>query len=77
MSGRGIGRSVTLQHDSPVLAKAIDSKEVVERIVREGTPQAIANMTWSFGVSGLVRENEKSVRLLWDESMRRPSGELW
>ncbi|GMH56668.1 hypothetical protein TrRE_jg8475, partial [Triparma retinervis] len=64
----------TLQHDAPVLAKAIDRKEVVERLAREGTLQNIANTMWSFGVLGLVRENEESVRLLWDDSMRRPLG---
>jgi len=47
---------------------------VVERLAREGTLQNIANTMWSFGVLGLVRENEESVRLLWDDSMRRPLG---
>ncbi|GMH50254.1 hypothetical protein TrRE_jg12323 [Triparma retinervis] len=37
----------TLQHDAPVLVKAIDRKEVVERLVREGKPQEIANTIWA------------------------------
>jgi len=38
--------------------------------------QVICNTLWAFGISGLIAKDEETVRMLWDEAMKRPPTEF-
>eukprot|EP00520_Triparma_pacifica_P015110 CAMPEP_0118643390 /NCGR_PEP_ID=MMETSP0785-20121206/6366_1 /TAXON_ID=91992 /ORGANISM="Bolidomonas pacifica, Strain CCMP 1866" /LENGTH=675 /DNA_ID=CAMNT_0006535051 /DNA_START=153 /DNA_END=2176 /DNA_ORIENTATION=+ len=50
-------------------------------IVANGSKQDIANTLWAFGISGFTAKHEETVKMLWDDVMKRPvtqfSSEAW
>ncbi|GMI49153.1 hypothetical protein TrCOL_g7717 [Triparma columacea] len=45
-------------------------------VVIGGSNQHICNTLWAFGISGLIAKHEETVRILWDEAMKRPPTEF-
>lgn len=41
-----------------------------------GGTLAICNTLWAFGISGLIAKHEKTVRMLWNEAMKRQVSEF-
>jgi hypothetical protein len=45
-------------------------------VVIGGSNQHTCNTLWAFGISGLIAKHEETVRILWDEAMKRPPTEF-
>jgi len=43
-----------------------------DRVVEKGTMQAACNILWAYAISGKMKAHEETVKLLWDETMKRP-----
>ena len=44
-------------------------------VVVGNTTQAISNTLWALSISGLISKHEETIRMLWDEAMKKPVSE--